>query len=338
MILILQKNVQANALSKLLTRCQAEGIFAQLFLVRDQYRLVMPYGVKIEHDLSQWVEADIVNEIRVPQENRILTTKHFAEETVICLGSRQIGGNHFNIIAGPCSVESLSQIFDIAALIKEHGGHVLRGGAFKPRTSPYDFQGLGVVGLDYLKQAAQAFDLLSITEVMDVRDVDLVASKIDILQIGARNMQNFSLLKEVGKTQKPVLLKRGLAATYEEFLSSAEYIMAQGNINVILCERGIRSFEPRTRNCLDISAIPILKDLSHLPVIVDPSHALGIRQFVPQASYAAMAVGADGVMIEVHTTPDQSISDAKQTICPETFAGIVKKLGEMAPLFSKDIS
>lgn len=338
MILILKKNTQAQALSALLARCQSEGVFAQLFLIGNQYRLVLPYGINEQHDITQWSQTDIIDEIKLPQNNRMLTSKLFCDETVIHIGSRQIGGTSFNVIGGPCSVESLAQIFDIAALIKEHGGHILRGGAFKPRTSPYDFQGLGLVGLDYLRQAADAFDLLCISEVMDVRDIDMVASKVDILQIGARNMQNFSLLKEVGKIKKPVLLKRGLSATYDEFLSSAEYIMVQGNIDVILCERGIRNFERTTRNCLDISAVPVLKDLSHLPVIVDPSHALGLRKYVPAASFAAMAAGADGVMVEVHTSPDDSISDAKQTICPDTFATIVQKLSQMAPLFSKVIS
>jgi len=237
-----------------------------------------------------------------------------------------IGDGSLVVIAGPCSVESEEQIHTIAHAVAKSGAHILRGGAFKPRTSPHDFQGLGEEGLKYLHSAARANQLLCVSEVMDTKEIELVAEYADILQIGSRNMQNFSLLKQVGKAGKPVLLKRGFAATYQEFLMAAEYILQSGNPHVILCERGIRTFETYSRNTLDIAAVPILHELSHLPVIVDPSHGTGLRQIVPPMVYAAVAAGADGIMLEVHTHPDQSVSDAKQTISCETFDEIMKKV------------
>lgn len=234
-----------------------------------------------------------------------------------------IGPSCVTLIAGPCSVESESQIFETAALVFKAGATVLRGGAFKPRTSPYDFQGLGEEGLQYLKAAATAHGLLTVSEVMDPRDVQLVAAYVDIVQVGSRNMQNFALLKAVGSLTKPVLLKRGFAATYQEFLMASEYILQAGNPDVILCERGIRTFETMTRNTLDIAAVPMLKSLTHLPVIVDPSHGTGLREMVPAMTYAAIASGADGVMVEVHPRPDESISDAQQTISAQTLMEMV---------------
>ena len=246
--------------------------------------------------------------------------------TMIKIKGHVIGGQDFTVIAGPCSIESETQIHQIAASVAGAGATILRGGAFKPRTSPYEFQGLGEIGLQYLQSAAKQYNLLSVSEVMDTQDLDLVAKYVDILQIGSRNMQNFSLLKHVGKTGKPILLKRGFAATYKDFLMAAEYILSEGNPNVILCERGIRTFETYTRNTLDLAAVPILKDLSHLPIIVDPSHGTGLRKIVPTMAYAALAAGAHGVMVEVHPEPDKSISDAKQTISPHTFTNMMQVL------------
>ena len=251
------------------------------------------------------------------------------ERTVIDIRGRKIGGNTFIVMAGPCSIESEEQIHQTAAHVAAAGAHILRGGAFKPRKSPYEFQGLGEIGLQYMQSAATQHDLLSVSEVMDTQDIDLVASYVDILQIGARNMQNFSLLKQVGKTGKPVLLKRGLSATYMDFLMAAEYILHSGNPNVILCERGIRTFETYARNTLDIAAVPILKELTHLPVIVDPSHGTGLRSIVPPMAYAAMGAGADGIMVEVHPDPDKAVSDAKQTITPQTFAQMMDMLNKI---------
>ncbi len=243
--------------------------------------------------------------------------------TVIRIKDKEIGGGAFTIMAGPCTIESRDQMFSIAKAVSECGATILRGGAFKPRTSPYDFQGLGEEGLQYMREAADKYQMLCISEVMSPEEVPLVEQYVDILQIGARNMQNFSLLKSVGKSKIPVLLKRGLCATYKEFLLAAEYIMSCGNLNVILCERGIRTFETLSRNTLDIAAVPILKELTHLPIIVDPSHGTGLRSIVGPMALAAMAVKADGLIVEVHTDPDQSICDAQQTISPKMLSEIV---------------
>ncbi len=248
------------------------------------------------------------------------------ERTVINIQDHTIGGDAFTVIAGPCSIESEEQIHQTAALVAASGATILRGGAFKPRTSPYEFQGLGEAGLRYMQRAAKQYNMLSVSEVMDTQEIDLVASYVDILQVGARNMQNFSLLKQVGKSGKPILLKRGLSATYMDFLMAAEYILYHGNPNVILCERGIRTFETYARNTLDIAAVPILRELTHLPIIVDPSHGTGLRSVVPPMAYAALVAGADGIMVEVHPEPDKAISDAKQTIAPGTFTEMMRVL------------
>lgn len=237
-----------------------------------------------------------------------------------------IGDGDFIIIAGPCSVEALDMLLETAAWVKENGAEMLRGGAFKPRTSPYTFQGLKEEGLVYLKEASQRTGLPVVSEIMDPRDVDMVYKYVDMFQIGSRNMQNFSLLKEVGKADKPVLLKRGMAATMEDFLMAAEYIAAEGNDDIVLCERGIRTFENYTRNTLDITAVPILKDLCRLPVIVDPSHGTGRRDLILPMSLASMAAGADGVMIEVHPCPDNAVSDGEQSLGLEEFKEISKRL------------
>ena len=268
-----------------------------------------------------------------------LVSKEFKHDgTVIDLGKGvKIGGKKIVVMAGPCAIENPETLTDIARLVKEAGATVLRGGAFKPRTSPYSFQGLGEEGLKYLKKAGDDLGLVTITEVMDPRDVELVANYADILQIGARNMQNFNLLKEVGLTKKPVLLKRGLSSTIKELLMSAEYIMAGGNFNVILCERGIRTFEDATRNTLDISAVPVVKSLSHLPIIVDPSHAAGKWGLVPALSKAAVAAGADGLIIEVHTHPEDAKSDGAQSLIPDNFRNLIKECRTIANAVGREI-
>lgn len=246
------------------------------------------------------------------------------------VGEVVFGDKALVIIAGPCSVESEQQLITIAKLVKKAGANVLRGGAYKPRTDPYDFQGLAEKGLRYLAQAKNETGLKICTEVIDPRDVRLVSQHTDILQIGTRNMQNYALLREVGKIKKAVLLKRGMSASYEELLLAAEYIMSQGNKEVVLCERGIRTFENYTRNTLDLCAVPALKELTHLPVIVDPSHGTGKRTLVSPMAKAAVAAGADGLIVEVHTDPDNSISDADQTISTGDFAVLVKELRQIA--------
>ena len=246
------------------------------------------------------------------------------EPTIVDVNGTKVGGGHLGIMAGPCSVESEEQVVAIAKAVKASGANFLRGGAFKPRTSPYSFQGLELEGLELLKIAKQETGLPIVTELMGVEYLDRFVEDVDVIQIGARNMQNFDLLKEVGKTKTPI--KRGMSSTIEEWLMSAEYIMAGGNENVILCERGIRTFETATRNTLDLSAVPVIKEKSHLPIIIDPSHATGKRDLVEPLAKAAIAVGADGLMIEVHNNPAKALCDGKQSIKPETFDEIMKKI------------
>ena len=262
-------------------------------------------------------------------------------KTIIDVNGLAIGTQEFIVMAGPCSIESKEQIIAIAKEVSERGAVILRGGAFKPRTSPYDFQGLGEEGLEFLREAADAFGLRCVSEVMSVEDLGLVEEYVDILQVGSRNMQNYSLLKALGKARKPILLKRGLSATYKELLSAAEYIISSGNPHVILCERGIRTFENYTRNTLDIAAVPVLRGLTHLPIIVDPSHGVGIRDIVPVMGNAAIAVKADGLMLEVHTSPDESISDAAQAISPDAFSEMMltlRRIGAAVGMHVKESS
>ena len=260
------------------------------------------------------------------------------EDSVIDIGGGvKIGGKKIVVMAGPCSVENKKLLVDIARKVKKAGATVLRGGAFKPRTSPYAFQGLGEKGLKFLAEARKETGLKIVTELMDVRDTELVCRYADIIQIGARNMQNFNLLKEVGKTRKPVLLKRGMSNTINEFLMSAEYILAEGNFNVILCERGIRTFEDATRFTLDINAVPVIKSLSHLPIVIDPSHAAGKWGYVGAASRAAVAAGADGLIIEVHPNPEEAMSDGEQSLYPENFAKLMLEAGKVAKAIGREI-
>ena len=268
-----------------------------------------------------------------------LASRHFRPEgSVIQLGKGvAVGGEQVVVMAGPCSVESAQQMETIAALVAQQGVRVLRGGAFKPRTSPYSFQGLGKIGLQLMRAAADRHDLLVVSEVMDHTQIPLMMECVDLLQVGARNMQNYNLLKEVGKVSKPVLLKRGISATLEELLLSAEYIMAGGNYNVILCERGIRTFESYTRNTLDISAIPVIKKLSHLPIVVDPSHGTGRRDKVPPMARATVAAGGDGLLIEVHNDPEKALSDGAQSLYPAQFEQLMKELRMIAPAVGRTI-
>ncbi|WP_415990919.1 3-deoxy-7-phosphoheptulonate synthase [Intestinibacter bartlettii] len=258
-------------------------------------------------------------------------------DTIVDVNGSKVGGKYLGIMAGPCSVESEKQIVEVAKAVKASGANFLRGGAFKPRTSPYSFQGLELEGLELLKIAKQETGLPIVTELMGVEYLDRFVEDVDVIQIGARNMQNFDLLKEVGKTQTPILLKRGMSSTIEEWLMSAEYIMAGGNENVILCERGIRTFETATRNTLDLSAVPVIKEKSHLPIIIDPSHATGKRDLVEPLAKAAIAVGADGLMIEVHNNPAKALCDGKQSIKPETFDEIMKTVKKYAKVEEKEI-
>jgi 3-deoxy-7-phosphoheptulonate synthase len=261
-----------------------------------------------------------------------LASKETKPRSVVKVGNVSFGDAQFVVIAGPCSVESKEQIILSAEQVKKAGAQMLRGGAFKPRTSPYSFQGLEEEGLKLLAEAREKTGLPFATEVISPGDVELVAKYSDMLQIGARNMQNFALLKEVGKTKRPILLKRGMSSTYKELLMSAEYIMSMGNYDVVLCERGIRTFEDYTRNTFDLTAVPALKEMSHLPVIVDPSHGTGIRSLIPPMAKAAVPVGADGIIIEVHPNPEKAFSDGAQSLMPEQFASLMDDLKRYLPL------
>ena len=275
--------------------------------------------------------------MRVQEPYKKANRKFHPEDTVVEVGKARIGGGSFSVIAGPCSVESEEQIVEVAKDVKRSGAALLRGGAFKPRTSPYSFQGMGTPGLDLLMEARQATGLPIVTEIMDPRMADLFEREVDVVQVGARNMQNFELLKEVGRMSKPILLKRGLSNTYEEWIMSAEYIMSAGNENVILCERGVRTFETYTRNTLDVSAIPAIKQMSHLPVIVDPSHAAGMYWMVEPLALAAVAAGADGLIIEVHNDPAHAKCDGQQSLTPQNFDALMHKVSAMVDLMGKTL-
>jgi 3-deoxy-7-phosphoheptulonate synthase len=268
---------------------------------------------------------------------KIASRDYRKEDSVIDVGSGvKVGGKRIVVMAGPCSVENEKLLIDIAKKVKKAGATVLRGGAFKPRTSPYAFQGLGVKGLKFLANAKKEAGLPVVTEVMDTRDVEIIAKYADILQIGARNMQNFNLLKEVGKARKPVLLKRGMSNTIKELLMSAEYVLSEGNFNVMLCERGIRTFEDATRFTLDINAVPVVKSLSHLPIIVDPSHATGKWGLVEPCAKAAVAAGADGLIVEVHTKPEEAMSDGEQSLVPANFESLMKSVAKVAQAVGRE--
>lgn len=273
-----------------------------------------------------------------PQPYKLVSRELKPQNTIIKVGDLEIGGSRFVVMAGPCSVETRKQLIETARAVKRAGASVLRGGAYKPRTSPYDFQGLQEEGLKLLREAAEETGLKVVTEVITAEDVELVAEYADILQVGARNMQNFALLKRLGRAGRPVLLKRGMSATIKEFLLAAEYIALHGNEKVILCERGIRTFEQATRNTLDLAAVPLLKELSHLPVIVDPSHGTGRRSLIRPTSKAAVAVGADGLIIEVHPNPEEAWSDGPQSITPAEFARLMDEIIPYVRLESRQLN
>ena len=291
---------------------------------------------KVDRDLVALMDG--VHEVlRITEPYKLASRTFKAEDTVITVGDLRIGGDEVIVMAGPCSAETDEQMQATAAAVKRAGAKVLRGGAFKPRSSPYSFQGHGEEGLRMLRSAADAHDLKMITEVMDASQIEVIDKYADIFQVGARNMQNFTLLRELGRTRKPVMLKRGIAATIEEWLLSAEYVLSGGNANVMLCERGIRTFETATRNTLDVSAIPIVKELSHLPIVVDPSHGTGRRDKVAAMARAAAAAGADGLIIEVHCDPDKAWSDGAQSMFPAQFDRLMAELRIIAPAIGRSI-
>lgn len=324
MIITIKNGADEKQLNKLVDWIARQGASADVETAGGKLLVGILSGVEnIDEELLK--SMDIVEKVtRVTEKYKLTNRKFHPEDTVVTAGGKKIGGENYTFIAGPCSVESEKQIIGIAKAVKKAGAAILRGGAFKPRTSPYDFQGLKSEGIKLLKKAKAETGMPIITEIAGVKNIDDFDG-VDIIQIGARNMQNFELLKEVGRLDTPVLLKRGLVNTVDELLLSAEYIMSEGNKNVILCERGIRTFETLTRNTLDLGVIPLLKEFTHLPVIVDPSHASGLKRLVSPLSLASAAVSADGVMIEVHNDPEHALCDGAQAVKPEEFAEIVKK-------------
>ncbi len=289
-------------------------------------------------DMDLIASLDIVEKVqRVQESYKNANRKFHPADTIVDVNGVKFGGLNFQVIAGPCSVESESQIIEVAKAVKKSGATMLRGGAFKPRTSPYAFQGLKGTGIELLVKAKKETGLPIVTELLSVNDLDLFKD-VDVIQIGARNMQNFELLKEVGKTGKPILLKRGLANTLQELLMSAEYILAEGNEQVILCERGIRTFETMTRNTLDLSAVPALKEKTHLPIIIDPSHSTGVNKFVAPMSLASVGAGADGLIIEVHNDPKKALCDGAQSLNPEQFDNLMKKINQILPIVRGEIN
>ncbi|MBR3474859.1 MAG: 3-deoxy-7-phosphoheptulonate synthase [Oscillospiraceae bacterium] len=328
MIVVLKPGVAREKKEGLIQWLERQGL--QVHVSDGQFQTVLGLIGDASHvDLDLVGSLEIVDKVsRVTEPFKCCNRKFHPEDLVVSAGGVPVGGGHFAMIAGPCSVETEEQIVGVAKAVKAAGADLLRGGAFKPRTSPYDFSGLKAEGLELLRVARAETGLPFVTELMDIRDLELFAD-VDVIQVGARNMQNFDLLRELGHCDKPILLKRGLANTLRELLMSAEYVMSGGNEQVILCERGIRSFADYTRNTLDLSAVPMLHELSHLPVIVDPSHATGLARLVPPMALAAVAAGADGVMVEVHNDPLNALCDGAQSLRPEEYEKLAAKVREI---------
>lgn len=337
MIIVMKPNAPEEERSKIIGRLEAKGYKVDVSAGQQNAILgiVGDTSVLNPHDLmvNDWIEKVM----RVQEPFKRANRAFHPEDSVVDVGGVKIGGKLVQVIAGPCSVETRDQVVGVARSVKMGGAHLMRGGAFKPRTSPYSFQGLGMPGLELLKEAREETGLPIVTEIMSPDVLERFVEDVDLIQVGARNMQNFNLLKELGRTKKPILLKRGLAATVQEWIMSAEYIMAEGNPNVILCERGIRTFEDYTRNTLDLSAVCAAKRLSHLPVIVDPSHAAGLWWMVPPLAKAAVAAGADGLIIEVHNDPEHALCDGAQSLKPERFAELMGELKGIARIIGRDL-
>ena len=323
MIIVLRKDATEEVINHVVEKIKGAGLAVHISKGKERTIIGAIGDETLLAGISLEALPGVESVMPILKPYKLVSRDFHNEPSVIDVCGVKIGENTVQVIAGPCSVESEDTLIDCAIKVKEAGATILRGGAFKPRTSPYAFQGLGVEGLKLLAEARKRTGLPIISELMDPRDTEVVCEYVDIIQIGARNMQNFRLLSEVGKARKPVLLKRGLSATIKEFLMSAEYIAAEGNSQIILCERGIRTFETATRNTLDLSAIPVLKEETHLPVFVDPSHAVGIWSLVAPLSMAAVAVGADGLMIEVHSDPENALCDGAQSLKPAKFATLM---------------
>jgi len=329
MVFILKPNVPKEKIDKFITEWEQKG-FSTIYSVGTEHTAICLIGNTMAVDLDHVVQTNDIIDFgkRITEQFKAVNRTVHEDDTIVKVGDVSIGEGFFPVIAGPCSVETHEQVLEIAKSIKQSGAKILRGGAFKPRTSPYAFQGKQVEGLDMLRLAKKETGLPIVSEIMNQTQIDLF-DDVDMVQIGARNMQNYDLLKVVGKLKKPVLLKRGYANTLEELLMSAEYIMAEGNKDVILCERGIRTFETRTRNTLDPSAVPVLRELTHLPIIVDPSHAIGISRYVKPMAFAAVACGADGLIIEVHNDPENAACDGAQSLTPEQFSDLSEGVNQI---------
>ncbi len=339
-IIVLRPDITEEQLKHIIDKLHAKG-FSTTISKGTERSIIGVIGdtSKITEDEENSIKMlpGVENVMRILKPFKLASRDFKKTPTIINVKGREIGGRTIHVMAGPCSVENREMIIDIAEKVKSAGATFIRGGAYKPRTSPYSFQGLGEEGLLYLKEASEKTGLPVVTELMDPRDIELFVKYVDIIQIGARNMQNFRLLLEVGSVNKPVLLKRGLSATIKEWLMSAEYVMSRGNHNVILCERGIRTFETATRNTLDLSAVPVLKQMTHLPVVVDPSHGVGKWDLVAPMAKAAIAAGADGLLIEVHPQPEEALSDGEQSLKPDIFAQLMKELKPVALAVGRDI-
>jgi len=334
-IVVLEKTVNDRQLENIIKHLEDFG-FAIHKSTGEERMILGAIGVQPNFDVRKIKILDGVEEVyRITESFKLASRSFKKDDTIIKIKDVVIGANEVSVIAGPCSVESEEQIMIIAELVKKSGVKILRGGAFKPRSSPYSFQGLGEEGLKLLRKAADEFDLLVITEVLENSNIDLIYKYTDIFQVGARNMQNYSLLKELGTAKKPVMLKRGLSATVEDWLMSAEYILSNGNAEVFLCERGIRTFETYTRNTFDISAIPVVHKRSHLPVFADPSHATGLRDKVIPMARAAVAAGADGLMVEVHHDPEKALSDGPQALLPNQFEEMMTQVRLIANVIGR---
>ena len=336
MLIVMQHNATEDSIEKVIEFIKLKGFNAHVSKGED-HTVIGCVGRTVIDKRDIELLDGVSEVIRITSPYKLVSRVFKPEDTVVEVNGIKFGGGNVGVIAGPCSVETVEQVDETAKKLYDCGIRVLRGGAFKPRTSPYAFQGLGEEGLKILRKVADKYNMAVTSEVMEVSHIPMFLKYVDILQVGARNMQNFSLLKELGKINKPIMLKRGLSATIEEWLMSAEYIMAGGNREVLLCERGIRTFEPMTRNTLDISAIPVVQKISHLPVIVDPSHATGLRDKVAPMSKAAIAAGADGLVIEVHNNPECALCDGAQSLYPEQFAELYKDLKALANVVKKKI-
>lgn len=336
MVVVLEKNISQEQKENIIKHLENFGFEVHASTGVEQ-TVLGAIGVKPDFDIRNVKILEGVADVhRITEPFKLASRSFKKENTVIKIKDVEIGGNKIIMMAGPCSIESEDQIYRLAEIVAESGAQILRGGAFKPRTSPYSFQGLGEKGLELLRKAADKFGLLAITEVMQNSQIELVEQYSDILQIGARNMQNFPLLKDLGKSKIPVMLKRGLSGTIEEWMMSAEYVLASGNRNVMLCERGIRTFETYTRNTFDVSAIPVVHKRSHLPVVADPSHATGYRDQVIPMARAAVAAGADAVMVEIHYDPEKALSDGPQALVPEQYKKMMKELKAIASAIGRD--